>query len=68
VKADKRQLPAVTEFGRALQLRIRNRADDNEVLGERKRKGLKHATSHAELASATALRRDPRLENAIPGA
>jgi len=48
VKADKRQLPAVTEFGRALQLRIRNRADDNEVLGERKRKGLKHATSHAD--------------------
>jgi hypothetical protein len=58
VTADKRQLPAVMEFGRALQLRIRNRADDNEVLGERKRKGLKHATSHAELASATALRRD----------
>jgi hypothetical protein len=48
VKADKRQLPAVTEFGRALQLRIRNRADDDEVLGERKRKGPRNAISHAD--------------------
>lgn len=30
-------------FGRALQLRIRNHADDDEVLGERKRKGLRNA-------------------------
>lgn len=35
-------------FGRALQLRIRNHADDNEVLGERKRKGLRNAISHAD--------------------
>lgn len=68
VNADTGNRLRLTEFGRALQLRIRNRADDDEVLGERKRKGLRHATSHAELASATALRRDPRLENAISGA
>jgi len=30
-------------FGRALQLRIRNHADDDEVLGERKRKGPRNA-------------------------
>jgi len=35
-------------FGRALQLRIRNHADDDEVLGERKRKGLRNAISHAD--------------------
>lgn len=36
-------------FGRALQLRIRNHADDDEVLGERKRKGLRNAIRHADL-------------------
>lgn len=68
VNADTGNRLRITEFGRALQLRIRNRADDDEVFGERKRKGSRHATSHAELASATALRRRPRLENATSGA
>jgi len=43
VNADTGNRLRLTEFGRALQLRIRNRADDNEVLGERKRKGLRNA-------------------------
>jgi hypothetical protein len=48
VNADTGNRLRITEFGRALQLRIRNRADDDEVLGERKRKGSRHATSHAD--------------------
>jgi len=48
VNADTGNRLRITEFGRALQLRIRNRADDQEVLGERKRKGSRHATSHAD--------------------
>ena len=49
VNADTGNRLRLTEFGRALQLRIRNRADDDEVLGERKRKGLRNATRHAVL-------------------
>jgi hypothetical protein len=43
VNADTGNRLRFTEFGRALQLRIRNRADDDEVLGERKRKGPRNA-------------------------
>lgn len=49
VNADTGNRLRITEFGRALQLRIRNRADDQKVLGERKRKGSRYATSHAEI-------------------
>lgn len=48
VNADTGNRLRITEFGRALQLRIRNRADDQEVLGERKRKGSRHAITHAD--------------------
>lgn len=48
VNADTGNRLRLTEFGRALQLRIRNRADDDEVLGERKRKGLRNAIPHAD--------------------
>lgn len=48
VTADTGNRLRLTEFGRALQLRIRNRADDDEVLGERKRKGLRNAIPHAD--------------------
>lgn len=68
VNADTGNRLRLTEFGRALQLRIRNRADDDEVLGERKRKGLKNAIRHAVLLRAAALPQDPRLENASLGA
>jgi hypothetical protein len=49
VNADTGNRLRFTEFGRALQLRIRNRADDDEVLGERKRKGPRNAIRHADL-------------------
>jgi hypothetical protein len=48
VNADTGNRLRLTEFGRALQLRIRNRADDDEVLGERKRKGFGNATRHVD--------------------
>jgi hypothetical protein len=48
VNADTGNRLRITEFGRALQLRIRNRIGDQEVLGERKRKGSRHAITHAD--------------------
>jgi hypothetical protein len=61
VNADTGNRLRITEFGRALQLRIRNRADDQEVLGERKRKGSRYAVRTQKFANATALRWNPRL-------
>jgi hypothetical protein len=48
VNADPGNRLRITEFGRALQLRIRNRSDDDEVLEGRKRKGSRHAITHAD--------------------
>jgi len=72
VNADTGNRLRFTEFGRALQLRIRNRADDNEVLGERKRKGLGNATRHVDslrrlrCPEGRVKKRDPRERDSKP--
>jgi hypothetical protein len=74
VNADTGNRLRLTEFGRALQLRIRNRADDNEVLGERKRKGLGNATRHVDsprrlrCPEGRVKKRDPRERDSKPSA